>query len=105
MIIFSAPRMKGVKENNIITTISSSEEEESVVAGYISEDCLSVIDEGETVGMMSIIRVCLWWIGSNTFCPLPFIIICSICLCYGLCPTHIPRDKLSDRSLSAEKMG
>ena len=42
--------MKGIKETNTITTISSSEEEESAVAGYISEDCLSVIDEGETVG-------------------------------------------------------
>ena len=42
--------MKGIKEPNTIATISSSEEEESAVAGYISEDCLSVIDEGETVG-------------------------------------------------------
>ena len=42
--------MKGIKETNTITTISSSEEEESAVAGYISEDYLSVIDEGETVG-------------------------------------------------------
>ena len=47
--------MKGVKESNIITTISSSEEEESAVAGYISEDCLSVIDEGETVGRVDIL--------------------------------------------------
>ena len=51
--------MKVIKETNTITTISSSEEEESVVAGgYISEDLLSVIDEGETV-VMSILGICL----------------------------------------------
>ena len=36
-----------------MATAPVSSEEDSVVAEYVSEDCLSVIDEGETVGRVN----------------------------------------------------
>ena len=67
--------MKGIKETNTITTISSSEEEESAVAGYISEDCLSVIDEGETVGR----RLQNGWMTPFDIGTLSFILLACAC--------------------------
>ena len=67
--------MKGIKETNTITTISSSEEEESAVAGYISEDCLSVIDEGETVGR----RLQNGWMTPFDIGTLSFILLARSC--------------------------